>query len=124
VQNGFAYYFLLMMARRLPMLLLVLGGSAFAIIRWKRHPRVSLMTLLALIIYIVEAILFILFLYWLPDLMHTMRLTPKAESWLYSVIFFFEDFVFALIIILLVGAAFSGRGGPANKAYPPLPDTI
>lgn len=109
MRDGFVYYFLLMMARRLPMLLLVLGGSIFALVRWKRHPRVSIMTLIALVIYVVEAVLFIVFLYWLPELSQTMRLSSKAMNWVYTVIFFCEDFVFAGIILLLVGAAFTGR---------------
>jgi hypothetical protein len=109
VRDGIAYYFLLMMARRLPMLLLVLGGSALAIIRWQRHPRVSLLTLLALMIYFVEAMLFILFLYWLPELITSIGISGIFTSWIYSIVFFFEDFVFALVIILLVGAAFTKR---------------
>jgi hypothetical protein len=123
VRDGFAYYFLLMGARRVPMLLLILGGSALAIIRWKRHPRVSLMTLLALVIFFFEIVLFIIFLYWLPELMTNLRLSGKATSWLYSIIFFFEDFVYALVLILLVGAAFTGRR-PADNPSPPLPDTV
>ena len=105
------------------MLLLVLGGSTFAIIRWKRHPRVSLMTVLALVIYFFEGMIFLAILYWLPDMMQSLQLSPKASGWLYSVIFFFEDFVFALVIILLVGAAFTGRGA-ADKPSPPLPDKV
>lgn len=116
-------YFLFMLVRRAPIFLLCLGGIVFAIIRWKRHPRVSLMTVLALVIYAVEAVLFALFLYWLPDLMRPMHLSLTADEWFYNVIFFFEDFVFALVIILLVGAAFSGRGAQ-DEAYPPLPGTI
>jgi hypothetical protein len=109
VRDGFLHYFLLRLARRLPMLLLCLTGIIFAVIRWKRHPRVSLMTLSALVIYLVEALVFIVFLYWVPDLMQTMRLSPSASGWAYSVIFFIEDFVFAAILLLLVGAAFTGR---------------
>jgi len=109
VRDGFLYYFMLRLVRRLPMLLLCLGGILFAVARWKRHPRVSLMTLSAMLIYLVEAIVFIVFLYWLPNLLQPMRLTPGTESWIYSIIFFFEDFVFALVIILLVGAAFTKR---------------
>ena len=119
MRDGFLYYFLLMMARRLPILLLILGGSALAIVRWRRHPRSSLMTLLALVIYLIEAILFTLLLYWLPELMYSMKLSPKASSWLYTIIFFLEDFVMALIIILLVGAAFSGRSAIPDAAPPP-----
>jgi hypothetical protein len=123
VDDGFLSYFMLRMVRRLPMLLLLLSGSAFAIIRWKRHPRVSLMTLLALVIYFVEGIVFVAVLYWLPDLMQPMRLTPNASGWVYSLIFFFEDIVYALVIILLVGAAFTGRR-QADKLSPPLTDTV
>lgn len=102
------------------MLLLVLGGSAFAIIRWKRHPRVSLMTVLAMVIYFVEGVIFLAILYWLPDMMQSMRLSSKASGWLYSLIFFFEDFIFALVIILLVGAAFTKREPRAAlEASPP-----
>ena len=117
------YYLSLLLARRSPMLLLSLGGIIFAIVRWKRHPRVSLMTVLALAIYMFEGILFSMFLYWLPNLMSTMRLSRAAGDNFYFVLFFFEDFVFALVIILLVGAAFSGRAAQV-EAYPPPPGTI
>jgi len=123
VRDGFLYYFLMRLVRRLPMLLLCLGGILFAVARWKRHPRVSLMTLSAMLIYLVEAIIFIVFLYWLPNLLEPMRLTPGTESWIYSIIFFFEDFVFALVIVLLVGAAFTKRAPQAAlAASPPPPD--
>jgi hypothetical protein len=119
VRDGFLYFFLLRMVRRLPMLLLCVGGILFAIVRWKRHPRPSLMTVLSLVIYLVEGMLFIAFLYWIPDLMFAMKLTPKVSGWLYTMIFFFEDFVFALVIILLVGAAYSGREAITDSAPPP-----
>jgi hypothetical protein len=98
-----------MLVRRLPMLLIVLGGSIFAVLRWKRHPRVSLMTLIALVLYLIEAVVFIAFLYWLPDLTRAIRLSGEASGWAYSGIFFIEDFAFAAILLLLVGAALTGR---------------
>ena len=94
------------------MLLLALGGTIFAIIRWKRHPRVSLMTVIALVIYMIEAFLFSVFLYYLPDLIQAMHFSSKAIDWLYFFVFFFEDLVPALVILLLVGAAFSQRNSP------------
>jgi hypothetical protein len=94
------------------MLLLALGGSIFAIIRWKLHPRVSLMTLIALAIYVIEAFLFSILLYYIPDLTQSLHVSYKAIDWLYFFVFFFEDFVPALIILLLVGAAFSQRNTP------------
>jgi hypothetical protein len=109
VRDGFFVYFLLMMVRRLPVLLIVLGGSVFAVLRWRRHPRVSLMTLIALLFYLIEAVAFIIFLYLLPDLMRAMHLSGKASGWFYTMIFLFEDFAFAAVLLLLVGAALTGR---------------
>lgn len=100
---------LLMLARRSPLFLLSLGGIIFAIVRKKRHPRVSLMTVLALIIFTLEGILFSFFMYWLPQLTMKMGLSVAALDWFYGVLFFCEDFVFAAVIILLVAAAFTGR---------------
>ena len=109
MRDGFFYHFLLMMVRRLPMLLIVLGGCVFAVVRWKRHPRVSLMTLIALMLYLIEGIAFIAILYWLPELMYSMKLSAKASGWLYTIIFFFEDFAFVAVLLILVGAALTGR---------------
>jgi hypothetical protein len=98
------------------MLLLALGGSIFVIIRWKLHPRVSLMTLIALVIYVIEAFLFSILLYYMPDLIQSLHVSSKAIDWLYFFVFFFEDCVPALIILLLVGAAFSQRNSlPAAR---------
>jgi len=106
---GIASYFLYMFARRIPMLLVSLGGIGFAIARWKRHPRVSLMTVLALVLYWVEAFVFLCIRYWLPNLVETMRLSGTAINVLLVVISVLDDFAFGVIIILLVAAAFSGR---------------
>ena len=100
---------LLMLARRSPLFLLFLGGIIFAIVRKKRHPRVSLMTVLALIILTLEGVLFSFFVYWLPQLTMKMSLSAAALDWFFGVVFFCEDFVFAAVIILLVAATFIGR---------------
>ena len=98
-----------MLVRRLPMLLLALGGSVFALLRWKVHPRASLMTVIALVIYLIEAVLFTVFIYYLPELTQSLRISGKATGWLYTLIFFCEDFVLAGVLLLLVAAAFTGR---------------
>ena len=102
-------YFLTRVARRLPMVLLALGGIVFAIMRWKSHPRASLMTVVALGIYLVDMVVFTIILYWLPNLIDPMGLSPSSSRWFYSVVYFIEDIVFALTIILLVAAAFTER---------------
>jgi hypothetical protein len=99
----------LMLARRSPMLLLALAAIVFSVIRWKRHPRVSLMTAIAFVIYIIDAFLISILLYMLPTMITAMRSSPKMIDWLYFFVFFFVDFVSVIMIVLLVSAAFSQR---------------
>ena len=106
---GLTSYFFYMFARRIPMLVVTLGGIVVAIARWKRHPRVSLMTVLALALYWVEAFVFLCLRYWLPSLVESLKLSGSAINVLFVVISLLDDFVFAVVIILLVAAAFSGR---------------
>ena len=102
-------YLLYMFARRIPMLLVTLGGIVVAIARWRRHPRVSLMTVLALALYWVEAFVFLCLRYWLPNLVEALKISGSAINVLLVVISLLDDFAFAVVVILLVAAAFSGR---------------
>lgn len=116
MRDGFVYYYLMMLARRLPMLLLVFGGWIFAGIRWKRHPRVSLMTVVALAVYLFDAMIFSALLYWLPRLTENLGWTSGTVSWFYSAVFFCEDIVYAAVILLLVAAALTSRREPAASS--------
>lgn len=91
------------------MLLFAAGAIVFALIRWKRSPRASLMTAVAFVIYLLDWILFTAFLYWFPELIQSWRITDYTRQWIDGIIFFAEDFVTATIFILLTAAAFSGR---------------
>jgi uncharacterized membrane protein (DUF485 family) len=114
MRDGFLYYFLLMAARRLPMLLFATGAIVFVLIRWKQSPRASLMTAIAFVIYLFDWVLFTAFLYWFPELIQSWRISSSTRAWINGIIFFVEDFVTATIFILLTAAAFSGR----NKEEP------
>ncbi|HEX5704642.1 MAG TPA: hypothetical protein VFX97_15680 [Pyrinomonadaceae bacterium] len=107
-ENIFSY-FLTRIARRLPMLLLALGGIIFAIMRWRLHPRASLMTVIALGISLVDMVVYTLILYWLPSIVEPMRMSTSASRFFYSVVYFIEDIVMAVTILLLVAAAFTNR---------------
>jgi hypothetical protein len=107
-------FFLYMLARRIPMMLVTIVCGGFAIARWKRHPRPSLMALLALVFYWVEAFLLIIVRYLIPNVIQTMHLSSNAISALFAVVSVLDDFAFAVIIILLVAAAFIGRGAGDN----------
>jgi membrane protease YdiL (CAAX protease family) len=109
MRDGLIAYFLVMLLRRLPMILLSLGAIIFAIVRWRANSRASLITIIAFLIYLIDMIVFTIFLYWYPQLTESWRLSPSAREWVDGIIFFMEDFVTAAIIILLTAAAFIGR---------------
>ncbi|MFY9620185.1 MAG: hypothetical protein WAQ99_10290 [Pyrinomonadaceae bacterium] len=114
-ENIFSYFFT-RIARRLPMLLLALGGIVFALMRWKLHPRASLMTVVALGIYLVDMVVYTLILYWLPSIVEPMQMSTSGSRFFYSVVYFIEDIVMAVTIILLVAAAFASRKSrPSSK---------
>ena len=98
-----------LLLRRSLLLVVILGGSVFAIVRWKRHPRVSLITVLGLGIYLVDTFAFALLFHYLPTFFHNLRLTPGNISVLDSVLSVCDDFVYAAVLILLVAAAFTQR---------------
>ncbi|HMH43582.1 MAG TPA: hypothetical protein VK557_08870 [Pyrinomonadaceae bacterium] len=100
-----------MLVRRLPMLLLFFGAMIWAIVRWKVHPRASLMVLIASFIYLLGGPFFTLFFYEFPAVMRILDVSTKTYRWLYSGVYFFENFILAAIILLIVGAAFSDRSG-------------
>jgi ABC-type transport system involved in multi-copper enzyme maturation permease subunit len=104
-----ATFFFYMLLRRLPMLIVMIGGGAVALARWKVHPRSSGLTLFAVIFYFVEAITLLTVRYLIPNWINSMKLEPNAVNTLFTAISVLDDFAFGIIIILLVAAAFSGR---------------
>ncbi len=99
----------MMLARRAPAILVALVGIVFAIVRWKRHPTVSLITCIALVIYFLRIVGFTLLNYYLPNIGHAFHLSDSQVDSAYTVMFVFEDFVYAVVLIILVAAAFIGR---------------
>jgi hypothetical protein len=109
VRDGFITYFLLMLLRRLPMILVAFGAIVFAVVRWRPAPRAALITVIAFLIYLIDMVVFTAFLYWFPEMTASWRLSSSAREWIDWIIFFCEDFVTAAFIILLTAAAFVGR---------------
>jgi hypothetical protein len=103
-------FLLYLLVKKSILLLLVLGGMGFAIARWKRHPRVSLMTVLALGLYLLETLTFAVLYYMLPNFFYSLKLTAQNISTLESVLQIIDDFAYAAVLILLVSAAFTERG--------------
>ena len=111
-------YFGWALVRRTPIFAIALIGILVALVRMKHHLRVSLLTILALIIYAFQGMFFYLFTTVLIDFMAKMRLSPSVGEWVYFFVYFFEDFVFVMVIVLLVSAAYKGR----NKSYELTPE--
>jgi hypothetical protein len=109
MRDGFITYFLLMLLRRLPMILVGAGAIIFAFVRWRSGPRAALITVIAFLIYFIDMVLFTAFLYWFPEMTASWRLSSSAREWIDWIIFFCDDFVTAAFIILLTAAAFVGR---------------
>jgi hypothetical protein len=100
----------IMLVSRLPMLLLFFGATIWAVVRRKVHPQASQMVLIASFIYLLDGLFFTVFPYEIGPVERLLSIESiKTERWLYSGIYFFENFARAAIILLVVGAAFSDR---------------
>jgi hypothetical protein len=54
---------------QLPSMITIVGCIIFAIVRWKRAPRVALLVLIALVLILVHGPLFAAIYEWVPDLL-------------------------------------------------------
>jgi hypothetical protein len=100
-------YFLTMFLQRSPAFLVVLIGIIFALVRWNRHPKVSLLTLLALLLYIAKFVVFTGLYYSVPEL--ARHASYDLGTVLFGVLDVLNDVAAAVVIVLLVVAAFIKR---------------
>lgn len=102
------------------MQLLVLAGLVFAIIRWKRHPKVSLLTVSGLVLFLAQSLTFGTIFYLLPRL-HDQGWSYGGINNLYLAGSICRDIIYSGVIVLLVSAAFTQRtsnaaiSGPGTK---------
>ena len=111
MNDGLFYY---LFSRRWPVMLVVLAGIIFAIVRWKRHPKVSALAVAGLLLFQLQALAFSSMYYFLP------RLATRGWSWasidnLSVAMDVVHDIFYAVAIAILAGAVFSKR------PKPPLP---
>ena len=106
--------FLFFLLRKTPLILVLLGGLLFAIVRWKHHPRVSLLASIGLGFYIVEIFVVAAAYYFLPAFLE--RAGMPVSSSLFTVIQVVDDIIYSAILISLIAAALSQRPlKPVNK---------
>ena len=102
-------YFLMALLQRTPLLLVILVGIVLSMARWKRHPKASLITLIGLGFYLIKVFVFTAINYWIPSLRESMHWSFAALNNLYTVLHVVNDIGFAVVIVLLVTAAFVNR---------------
>lgn len=102
---SFLSYFLI---RKAPVLVLTLAGIVLAIIRWKRHPKVSLVTVIGLSFFTIESLIYSIVLYRLPRVLNQF-VSYTSYDFIYTLLFVLDDIAYALVILLLVIAALIQR---------------
>lgn len=99
--------------QQLPSLLMMLASMIFAVIRWRRHPRVSLMVLLSLGLLIGLSILSAVVYNWIPDwFIHSAEPAniERVARNVYLVLGLVVNSGFAIALALLLAAIFMQRG--------------
>lgn len=91
------------------MYLLALVAIVIALVRWQRHPGVSGLTALAFLLYLFKSFTFAFLFQWLPSLRESMHLSWNSIDTLSTVFGVFNDIFFAVVLSMLVLAAFSKR---------------
>ena len=105
-----------------PILLVWLVGFILALVYWRRHPRVSLLTVIALLIFLGETLAGTYLNLWLP-LMLTGR-GVQAAATVFLIKSILTSLILAIAWALLVAAIFGWRraasqeAGPAAQASP------
>jgi len=90
------------------MLLFLLAGIVIAIVRRKRHPKVSWLTVAGLVLFIVQSMTFGTIFYFLPQL-YDRGFSDAAVNNFYILVEICHDIVFSAVVVLLVSAVLSQR---------------
>ena len=99
-------------SEQLPSLLTVVACMIFAIARWKRRPRVSLVVLIALALMFVHVFAFAFIYLWVPDWFIKSASPDKLEIVtrnLYLMLDLLSNTVMAVAIALLLAGIFMQR---------------
>jgi hypothetical protein len=106
------------LAGQLPSLVALVGCMVFVATRWKRHPKVSLLTLIGLLLIFVADFLFGVIFVWAPDLLinRDSALSKGASvATVFMVLSLISNTVFAIAFIFLLAAIFIQRRRPLQE---------
>jgi len=104
-----------------PNLIVWLAGVGLALARWRRHPRVSLLALIAFIVLIVFATLSRFLSVWLPMTMRDEGWTAAQLGSVLTIIGAVTALINASAWILVLCAIFGWRAGQRQQSFVPPP---
>jgi hypothetical protein len=102
---------------QLPLLLVWLVGIVLAVTRWQRHPKVSLLALIALVLALLETILNGFLSMWIPVMFTEQGMTPAQIGTAFAVWRFIASIMGAVVWGLVLVAIFRWR----DDLIPPIP---
>ena len=110
------YQILIEIVTQLPSMLTMLGGSIVAIIRWKRHPRVSLMVVISLFLTILHTVVFVL-------VFAAVRSRASYENYemlrtYQTLVSIAYNFILAILTAILLTAVFMQRNKSPEQPAP------
>ena len=100
------------LGEQLPSLLTILACLVFAIVRWKRYPRTSLLLVIWLGLFLLHAVVFAVVYTWVPDLFIGPASYPNQASMMrivYLVLGLITNVSLAVAFAVLLMAIFTQR---------------
>ena len=97
-----------------PILLVWLAGFILAIAYWRRHPRVSLLTVIALVIFLLESVVSTYLNLWLPLLLSKRGIATLQMGQILVIKGIVASIILAVAWGLLIAAIFGGRQAVAK----------
>ncbi len=101
------------LAGQLPSFIAIVGCLIFVAMRWKRYPKVSLLTLIGLLLIFVADLLFGVIFVWAPDLL--INSGGTSASTVFTVLGLISNTTFAIAFIFLLAAIFIQRRPPSQS---------
>ena len=92
-----------------PILLVWLIGLVLATVYWRRHPRVSLLTVIALVVFLIETLVNTYINMWLPLLLSRRGMESSQMVQLLGIKNIVTSIIIAIGWSMVVAAIFSGR---------------
>jgi hypothetical protein len=108
-----------------PVIIVWVIGIALALSRWRRHPRVSQLALIAIAISIVNLVVNRFLVSWLPMAMRDSGWTTTQIGSIFAAIGIITSLIGAVAWALVLCAIFGWRNGRQKQDfYPPAPPTF